>query len=455
MGCRKGRYFGKVPRVSFKATWVRRAVGMLTICVLGLDPRGARASAPDLLGFGARSCAMGATGVAHASGYESTYVNPAGLPEAYNKRLTVGYVFGDFELGMSSNIRRIRPPRVDLTSGILIGANIPLNFAGWLRHKMWVGMGFYLPTGVVTRARVPLPGQPHFSLLESRTQVVGVMVAGGVEPYPGLRLGAGVLALAALTGTVWISADAAGSIGSVVEQQLIVDYAPIFGVMWTPPWVRRLTAGITYRGESVAQFDVVLKNDLGSALPLGIPKMTIEGIAQFDPQQVALEVAYRPIRGMVLAAQIAWKDWSRYPQPTKNVTDAAPKQPSPRFHDTVVARLGLEQVLAVKRWRLAFRGGYWYEPTPIREQRGLLNMLDNDRHVLSVGFGAALSRGLVVPFSVDVFFQYHHMVVRRHTKDQAVVAEPGADPMLVQYARSSFKTWGQLLVAGLQLGVEW
>jgi long-chain fatty acid transport protein len=422
---------------------------------LGGGARRAGASAPDLFGFGMRVSGMGATGAAHANGYESTYANPAGLPDAYNKRLTVGYLFGTYDLGMSQNLLRIRPPRADNTYGLIIGANIPLNFAGWLRNKMWVGMGFYLPTGVVTRARVPLPGQPYFPLLESRTQVVGVMIAGAVEPYPGLRIGAGVLALAALTGTVWISADAAGSIGSTVEQQLIVDYAPIFGVMWTPQWVPKLTFGVTYRGESIAQFDVVLKNDLGNALPLGIPKMTISGIAQFDPQQVALEVAYRPLAGMVVAAQLCWKDWSRYPLPTRNVTEMSPEQPQPDFHDTFVGRVGIEHVFSVRRWRLAVRGGYWFEPTPVKEQTGLTNLLDNHRHAFSLGFGTSYHRGLVVPFSVDLFVQYHYLMPRRHTKDQSAFADPTADPMLSRFARARYQTWGRLLVTGIQVGVEW
>ncbi len=398
---------------------------------------------------------MGATGTAHVSGYESTYANPAGLTNGFNKRLTVGYLFGTYDLGMSQNLMRIREPRADNTYGLIIGASIPFNFKGWLRKKMWVGMGFYLPTGVVTRARVPLPGQPHFSLLESRTQVVGVMIAGAVEPYAGLRIGAGVLALAALTGTVWITADAAGSIGSIVEQQLIVDYAPIFGVMWTPEWVKKLTVGFTYRGESIARFDIVLKNNLGDALPLSIPKMTISGIAQFDPQQVVVEAAYRPLAGMVVAAQLCWKDWSRYPLPTQNVTDAAAQLPAPDFHDTFVARAGLEQVFKIKRWRLAARGGYWFEPTPIKEQTGLSNLLDNHRHVFSVGFGASYHRGPVVPFSVDLFFQYHYLAPRSHTKDQDIIAHPAADPMLVRFARARYETWGRLLAMGVQVGVEW
>ncbi len=426
-------------------------VGALLGGLLGAPGR-AQASAPELFGFGARTGAMGATGAAHALDYESVYANPAALTRGQNKRLTVGYLFGYFDLGMSQNLRRIRPPKADNTYGLIIGATIPLPFDGWLRNRVWIGMSFYLPTGVVTRARVPLPGQPFFALLESRTQVVGVQVAGAVEPMEGLRLGAGVLALAALTGTVWIDADAAGNIGSTVEQQLIVDYAPIFGVMWTPRWIPRWSFGITYRGQSKAGFDVVLKNNLEDELPVGLPELTISGIAQFDPQQVAVEVAWTPRAGMTVAAQVTWKDWSAYPLPTQNVTAAAAPLPEPGFHDTAVGRLGFEQRLRWGRWSLALRAGYFFEPTPVPEQRGATNLLDNHRHVFTLGLGTDYRSERVTPFTLDLFCQVHVLMPRAHEKDPKRLAT--ADPLLAQYARSRFETWGQLVVAGLQVGVE-
>lgn len=412
----------------------------------------ARASAPEMFGFGARTGAMGATGAAHALDYEAVYANPAALTSGWNKRLSLGYIFGYFDLGLSQNLRQIRPPKADNTYGLVIGATIPLGFRGWLKDRVWIGMSFYLPTGVVTRARVPLPGQPFFAVLESRTQVVGVQVAGGMEPYPGLRIGAGVLALAALTGIVKIDADAGGNIGSQVEQQLIVDYAPIFGVMWTPKWIPRWSFGAVYRGQSVAGFDVVLRNSLEDELPIGLPELTISGIAQFDPQQAALEVAFQPRPFTTVALQLCWKGWSAYPLPTRNVTAASPEQPKPGFRDTVVPRVGAEHHFRWGGWSLALRAGYFFEPTPVPEQRGATNLLDNHRHVFTLGLGTALSRARVTPFSADAFFQYHYLVPRRHEKDPAIVGL--ADPGLLQYARSRFRTWGQLLVAGVQIGVE-
>lgn len=410
------------------------------------------ASAPEIFGFGARSAAMGATGTAHAQDYEAVYANPAALTGGREKRLSVGYLFATFDLGVSQNLRQIRPPRADNTYGLVIGATIPLRFRGWLRDRVWIGMSFYLPTGVVTRARVPLPGQPFFPVLESRTQVVGVQVAGGMEPYPGLRIGAGVLALAALTGVVHIAADAAGNIGSTVEQQLIVDYAPIFGVMWTPQWIPSWTFGVVYRGQSVAGFDVVLRNTLQDELPVGLPELTISGIAQFDPQQVALEAAWRVRPPTLLALQLCWKGWSAYPLPTRNVTAASPPQPSPGFRDTVVVRAGVEHQFQWARWSLALRGGYFFEPTPVPEQRGASNLLDNHRHVFALGAGTAYATDKLTPFSLDAFFQFHYLVPRRHEKDPGILTL--ADPGLLQYARSRFRTWGQLLVAGIQVGVE-
>ena len=51
----------------------------------------AEASPEDLFGYGGRTSAMGATGVAHASGYESAWHNPALASTVRENKLTLGY----------------------------------------------------------------------------------------------------------------------------------------------------------------------------------------------------------------------------------------------------------------------------------------------------------------------------------------------------------------------------
>src|SRR5687767_5265533 len=51
----------------------------------------AGASPEDVFGYGSRTSAMGATGVAHAAGYESAWHNPSLASTIRENKLTLGY----------------------------------------------------------------------------------------------------------------------------------------------------------------------------------------------------------------------------------------------------------------------------------------------------------------------------------------------------------------------------
>jgi long-chain fatty acid transport protein len=56
---------------------MREALGIGAALVCSFASSIAAASPQDVLGYGARSAAMGGTGVASAEGYEAVYKNPA------------------------------------------------------------------------------------------------------------------------------------------------------------------------------------------------------------------------------------------------------------------------------------------------------------------------------------------------------------------------------------------
>jgi hypothetical protein len=70
--------------------------GFVALAMLVVAMR-AQASPLELFGFGGRSPALAATGVASAD-FEALYLNPAGLPEVSGRRLSVGTLFGSFSL---------------------------------------------------------------------------------------------------------------------------------------------------------------------------------------------------------------------------------------------------------------------------------------------------------------------------------------------------------------------
>lgn len=377
-------------------------LSLLTLTMLLPVPQVARASLPDLISLGPRSAAMGGTGVAVADDWEATYQNPAGLSQTKTK-LSLGFVYGGYRLTIDDKPHPIANP-----AGLQIGAGVGLPLGGILRDRIGIGLGLYLPAGVVNRVSVPYPEVPRAALLDARTEVVSVLVGLGVRLPWGLRVGGGVLALAALVGDIIIKPDGTGRITTISEEQLTVDYAPIVGIRWSPS-SERLQLGLTFRGASRSSYLLRLHTELGDAIPLGLPLISFAGIAQYDPRQLAAEAALQLTPSLHLVAQLAWKNWSDYRYPIEPATVDSPKLPTPGFHDTVVPRAAMEYRAPTPGWLFVkLRAGYFFDWTPTPktapEDDGR-NLLDTSRHVLSVGVGL----GLVgkVPLDLDFFGQAH------------------------------------------------
>src|SRR5581483_7004363 len=216
---------------------------------LALAGATAGASEPDLFGLGARSSAMGATGVADAGGYDATYLNPAGLVDAKRARLTFGYVLARYRLSLDGAHRP-----VDATDGVVFGAAIPLPFGGVMAERLAIGIAFYSPTAVLNRARSPYPDEARLALLDQRSQVASAMAAIGVRVHRRFSVGVGVLALGALVGTVEIGPDATGRITTTAEEQIQIRFAAIAGArVEVARWLR---LGLAFHGQSQASYDV-------------------------------------------------------------------------------------------------------------------------------------------------------------------------------------------------------
>jgi long-chain fatty acid transport protein len=395
----------------------------------------AHASPLELFGFGGRSPALGATGVAAADDFDCTYLNPAGLADVQRRRISLGTLVGDFELSGTGVDRT-----VDDATGIEIGGALPIPLGGALEHRVGLGIGLYIPTQAINVARAPRPGAPFFALLEDRSQVVGVQIAAGVRLTPKLSVGAGFLALAALRGKVDIAPDASGRFASTSEEQLVSRFSPILGVRWRPRGDDSLVFGATFRYESKSTYDLSINADLGNALPVALPQLRVAGTAQFDPTTLAAEVAWRPRAhpSLLLLGQLQWQHWSAYPLPTENPVAAMPPQEDPGFSDTVTPRVGIEWHHDSGDWELALRGGYFFFLSPAPEMTGQQALLDNHRHVFSIGVGLAAPHG-TVPLHVDAWFQTHVLMSRHHDRP---------DP------QQDIDTSGAIFVGGLMLGVD-
>jgi long-chain fatty acid transport protein len=395
------------------------------------------ASGPDLFGFGARGQALAGAIAATAEGFESVYYNPAGL--AFDKRptFTLGYQYAAFDLEIDGEAVDVRD-----APALTVGFGVPLPLGGIMKDRLALGLGFVIPQSSILIADLPKPGALSFPLLENRAQTVSLQATLGVRITDWWSIGVGTLALASLVGDIRVEPNASGRIGSKVRDELIADYSLVVGTIVKP--LPELSIGLTWRTESRADFDLPITADLGSQFPVPIPQLAVNGTAQYDPAEVVLEVAGRPLPWLLTSAQVAWEGWSSFPLPLaySATPEGYPPQPAPDFRDVWSVRVGIEGDFTLgEDIRLLPRLGWHLAPSPVPAQTGFHNHLDNTRHLFALGAGLRID-----VLRVDFALQYHHLVPRSHTK--------GADIADTHPGFPSVAHEGGIFFGSLQVGVE-
>lgn len=411
------------------ARGARRGTSALVALAISFVVGAAEASPEDLFGYGARTSAMGATGAAHAQGYEAAFHDPALASTFRANKLTLGFTGAVFRLDASGpglpGRYAAAPAR-----GFVIGAEVPVPFGGKLRDRVGIGLGFYTPDDVIVRGRVLHPDETQFPHLPDRAQSLMIRGAIGADVGFGVRVGVGFAALAEIVGSVVAATDATGRVGTRVENQLVATYAPTFGVTYDLPPTTKLRLGVAFRGELDARFNVLVDGTKLTSLP--IPLFNISGTAQYDPAQVAIEVA-RIDGPSVLALQLVYKRWSDYGgilEPTVVCKDGGAGAcglvpPSIAFEDTLGLRLGAEHAFRLARGAtFRARGGAFYETSPLPRDLPVseafdvatlatvtvpTRYFDANRVALTFGGGLSLAKPLP-PIDLDVFGQLHALV---------------------------------------------
>lgn len=406
----------------------------------------ALASPLDLYGFGGRTSGMSGAGLVTSNDYEATLLNPSGLGAMRQKRLSVGYLYGDLNLRIDGDERDVEP-----ASGVIIGGLIPIDFGGAWRNRVTIGLGFYIPTESLAHNKAPFPGQPQFALLEQRSQILSANIGLGVRLTDAWLVGIGVSALATLTGNINIVADDLGRFNSTSAQNLITKAAPMIGAQWAPASVPSLVVGLGVRGKTSSGYDLLVNTDFGSIVPIELPELRIAGTPQFEPLSANAEAAWTlslgtPHDALRAIVAVAWQQWSKYPLPTENPVAGMDAQQSPGFHDTIVPRLGVEYTRGNRRITVTPRVGFAFLSSPAPEMTGQQSLLDNHRFMSSVGLGTEIKAGHNV-ITIDAWFQAQTLISRSHTKD-ASLQPPGDIP-----AFASIDTGGRILAGGLSVGV--
>jgi len=384
------------------------------VAVAFVSPELARANPIDTFGLGSRATAMGRAAVADVTDFSAVYYNPAGLVGAQGMDLSLGYFHAEHHLSMND-----REVEVESARGLVFGLVAPGEILGL---PFAFGLAGHLPDERLSRIRTRAQEEPRFELYDNRPQLLYLSTAIAVRPWRFLEVGVGISYLAATRGTPEIAATAnlqdphASQLRHEVKADLRSVRYPQAGVRvhLGDDWA----VALAYRDQTRLKLELDTRLDGNiDALGLEIPasySLSSSNVGVFLPRQVTLGTRARFLDHRLTATlDVGWEQWSAYESsvslssavldvkvpPSLPVT--IPKNPEPtriippNFHDRLVPRVGVEYRMPVtEALEVPLRAGYAFERSPVPEQRGVTNFVDNDRHVLSAGTGVRLLKPL-------------------------------------------------------------
>lgn len=414
---------------------------------------------PYTIGLGAKATSMGGAFVAIADDPSAIYYNPAGLTQLKGTNITVGHsvisphiVYRD-----SGEYQRVDDPIDSMYYPYVAfcGDLEPLH--GLLRTESLVfGVAALLPYGEIFRLQVKPAEQKRLSWYQEEFKRVLIYPGLGYQVTPKLSVGLSLgiefdadLALGMLgfaKGDMFMGLDLLKllegklfeilheieikyfEITSLSSPDLKVDLDAWWihtaaGLLYKP--TEGLSVGLVYRGEvldtiplelgGIIYADLVIVAMVEPAMemltiyledhPIVIPTKQIF-FKYIKPQQAVFGIAYKPIDRLTLACDLTWTQWS--------IVEA-----NGGWKDTYVPKFGLEYRPArtVFGMELAWRAGYFYEPSPIPEEAFANEYVDFDKFVYSAGLGL---RNPKYPFKVDLYVQLSHLKNRRVYKPPVI-----------------------------------
>jgi len=409
------RFFSGRGRPVWIASWVGVLVGLAA-------PASAQADPTELFGLDARTMGMANAGAALGGSWASATHNPAAAALAPRIELGVGYGYGHAWMTVNHHDGGLMDMR-----GIAFGLVAPFALPKGLRLSF--AMTAYIPDQFLARVQLIPAYEPRFVRLDNSPNRISVtpVVALKVWRLLSLGIGAAVLADAAGTGVRFdVGVKGGTKVGeAAVDVDLPTKVTPIAGVFFGP--IGGFSVGIVYRGELDLRLALdILANVDVSGVVTGDTVIDMRAVNYFTPQKLTAGLAYNWRDCIIAAATLTWRDWSAFRSGTADVRlfmdlGLSPpmlqtEMPADNFQDTLSVRVGCEYRHPLDHGRgLAFRVGYGFEPSPVPAQIGLSALLDNDRHIVTAGFGVNLGRiSQIVPWvvGIDVAVQYHHMINR-------------------------------------------
>ena len=441
---------------------IKKALRFLFIVVSIIGSGQAYAQTPlyfDEFGASCKSIGMGQAFTAVADDYSAAYYNPAGLTQVDSIfAFTIGYYYSK---PIAEATFTTMPYRYDndmprslkqgSAHGLIVGMTSNLEIDSVIKvlplfKRFSYGMTYFLNLPVMVSYDLgPEAYRPHYFRYDAGYSLMNMALSLGVEITPWLSVGTGGFlsqdasanedAFSAVNRSNYIPfpgfvADEVIGTRVSIKVRAKTRWIPLVGILLKPPikfLQDKIALGASWRAKNALlhadgrlQARMGLEDENGEPI-IAIPIIDVPkgGVVGFQPMQVTVALAIKPMEGLLFSADGTWKKYSDYIDYLRNY-------PYPLFKDVIVPRVGLEYAfepdfsLKVLRGieRIAIREGYFFEPTPVSTVDWGHNILDTDKHVLTMGMQFDFrSTGGKLSHSLEAYGQVQFLEERDITND--------------------------------------
>ncbi len=265
------------------------------VAAAGGAARPAQAGAFEVLGFGPTGVAEVGARAARATDGTATFYNPGGLGLGHGVGLEVAPTLGVSSLSAQGKALPVADP-----FGVTLAFDASVPFEGFLKDRIRVGFGGYLPPTGALHLVAHASDQPVFPYYDNRTQRLVLLPAVAVRVLDGLAVGVGFNVLGGVSGPATVTNGASGAPEPRLALTAATSLAVNAGARFDPRPGVHLALAVRQRFAAPAVVDSAAQI-AGAPLTISVATnsalfdpTTVVAAASFDLGRAAFEVDAAP-----------------------------------------------------------------------------------------------------------------------------------------------------------------
>lgn len=407
---------------------------LLSAMILATAMNQAVASTGEMYGYGSRASALGNTMLGGISDPFATFYNPAANSANKGLQISLGtalYKPNFLEIkGITTQNSATSDQGGDVsgdidTSNYLdhLGQSIGLSLnLGEEFKSLTVGVTASMPIARIAYIDTGDPFKPEYFNYRSRTQRPQIYGSVSAQPFKDFYFGTGIAIATNLAATATLFTT--GSNGKVSSARLATTIkpsaAPYFSVYAKPDPIH---AGLVVRLPN--KYKLSMDTNAQAHLLSGASNIPLilnsTSTIFYDPLEVDLAGSLKINEKNWLTLELDWLQYEAFEGPTLSVTDTGSLpdlkdsiSTTPSMRNIFVPKIGFQHDFE----KAVVRVGYFYRPSPVKDNSGPGNLVDPAKHVLTAGVGFDLKELKLTEKEIflDLHAQYHRLVQAHITK---------------------------------------